>query len=713
MFVVLSGRIAIFVDRGGGPAQGHGVARRRRHGHAAVLADGAPRRAIRSPRSRRRFLIGAPRRFPRDDPRVPRGDVDPRSHHGRSRPRLHVERPARREDGLARQAVRGAGARTEQPGLRDRAQRGSCSRSGWRTAEQAARALGAARLTDAQLAAVDAVRDGVPGDAVRTACGRRSSRPNARRRSPTGSPTTASTPPLAEALAETAVTFEALDSIARAVDGPALNAVLRWVAAGCSVRTPRVRDPGGRDAHLRPGRARSRASRTWTRRRSPSRWTWCRGSTTRSPCSSRRRERKSAAVVVDAEPDLPRVRGFAGELNQIWANLIDNALDADRRRRAASRSLANREQRARGGAHRRQRQPAFPSEIRERIFDPFFTTKPVGQGTGLGLDIVRRLVRHNDGEITVESRPGRTEFRVALPAIEADGTGGRVVNKPVLLVVDDDPQVLAAVRRDLRSQYREHYTVMSADSGQEALATVRELKSRGDSLAMVISDQRMPGMLGNEVLARSREVYPLARRVLLTAYSDIEAAVRGDQRGASRSLSVEALGSARGTPVPGRRRSARRVAGRVPARGEGAAAGRTPVVAAIARDQGLPGQQPHPLSLARRRARPGRAARCWTRPASATRSFRRCSSRTAPCCATRSRARWPSASAGRCRRRFDVYDLVIVGAGPAGLAAAVYGASEGLRTLLLDRTRAGRPGGHQLPHRELSRVSQPASAAAS
>ncbi|MBL8219609.1 MAG: response regulator, partial [Bryobacterales bacterium] len=98
--------------------------------------------------------------------------------------------------------------------------------------------------------------------------------------------------------------------------------------------------------------------------------------------------------------------------------------------------------------------------------------------------------------------------------------------KPVLLAVDDDPQVLAAVRRDLRSQYREQYMVMSAASGEEALATVRELKSRGDSLAMVVSDQRMPGMLGVEVLARVREVYPLARRVLLTAYSDIEAAVR-------------------------------------------------------------------------------------------------------------------------------------------------------------------------------------------
>ena len=88
------------------------------------------------------------------------------------------------------------------------------------------------------------------------------------------------------------------------------------------------------------------------------------------------------------------------------------------------------------------------------------------------------------------------------------------MNKPVLLVVDDDPQVLAAVRRDLRSRYRERCTVMGAASGEEALTTARELKTRGDSLAILISDQRMPGMLGAEVLARSRELYPLARRVL-------------------------------------------------------------------------------------------------------------------------------------------------------------------------------------------------------
>ena len=111
---------------------------------------------------------------------------------------------------------------------------------------------------------------------------------------------------------------------------------------------------------------------------------------------------------------LPRVRGFGGELNQIWANLIDNALDAAPAERARRRDAPP----ASGSAwwcRVVDNGPGIPAEVRDGIFEPFFTTKPVGQGTGLGLDIVRRLVRHNDGEIDVESQPGRTEFRVSLP----------------------------------------------------------------------------------------------------------------------------------------------------------------------------------------------------------------------------------------------------------------------------------------------------------
>ena len=134
---------------------------------------------------------------------------------------------------------------------------------------------------------------------------------------------------------------------------------------------------------------------------------------------------KSVAVAVTVEPDLPCVRGFVGELNQVWANLIDNALDAVPE---AGRIdvTANRE-RQRVVVRVIDNGPGIPAEIRARIFEPFFTTKPVGRGTGLGLDIVRRLVIHNDAEIDVESCPGRTEFRVSLPIAEkTDGAGGQL-----------------------------------------------------------------------------------------------------------------------------------------------------------------------------------------------------------------------------------------------------------------------------------------------
>jgi signal transduction histidine kinase len=132
---------------------------------------------------------------------------------------------------------------------------------------------------------------------------------------------------------------------------------------------------------------------------------------------------KSIAVAVQLEPGLPRVRGFAGELNQIWANLIDNALDAvpdagrvdvtatRERQRVVVRVVDN-------GA-------GIPAEARAHLFEPFFTTKPVGKGTGLGLDIVRRLATHNDAEIEVESSPGRTEFRVSLPIADTSAARGQ------------------------------------------------------------------------------------------------------------------------------------------------------------------------------------------------------------------------------------------------------------------------------------------------
>lgn len=100
------------------------------------------------------------------------------------------------------------------------------------------------------------------------------------------------------------------------------------------------------------------------------------------------------------------------------------------------------------------------------------------------------------------------------------------MKKPVLLCVDDDPQVLNAIDRDLRQEFRRSYRVVRAGSGQEALDIVRELHERDEPLALVLADQRMPDLEGVEVLARTRELFPDAKRVLLTAYADTEAAIR-------------------------------------------------------------------------------------------------------------------------------------------------------------------------------------------
>ena len=98
--------------------------------------------------------------------------------------------------------------------------------------------------------------------------------------------------------------------------------------------------------------------------------------------------------------------------------------------------------------------------------------------------------------------------------------------KPVILAVDDDPQVLRAVERDLRRRYAREYRVLRADSGESALDTLGKLKLRGDPVALFLVDQRMPRMTGVEFLEEAIERFPDAKRALLTAYSDTEAAIR-------------------------------------------------------------------------------------------------------------------------------------------------------------------------------------------
>lgn len=98
--------------------------------------------------------------------------------------------------------------------------------------------------------------------------------------------------------------------------------------------------------------------------------------------------------------------------------------------------------------------------------------------------------------------------------------------KPIIFSIDDDPQVLRALRRDLRSSYRKDYRILSTESAEEGLQTLKELRKRGDVVALFISDQRMPEMAGVDFLEQARRFFPEAKRVLLTAYSDTEAAIK-------------------------------------------------------------------------------------------------------------------------------------------------------------------------------------------
>ncbi len=99
------------------------------------------------------------------------------------------------------------------------------------------------------------------------------------------------------------------------------------------------------------------------------------------------------------------------------------------------------------------------------------------------------------------------------------------MSKPVILSVDDEPQVLNAINRDLRQHYRNEYRIVRAGSGSEALAAVGELKERNTPIALFLADQRMPIMSGTEFLIKAQQFYPDARKVLLTAYADTEAAI--------------------------------------------------------------------------------------------------------------------------------------------------------------------------------------------
>ncbi|HEX3233182.1 MAG TPA: ATP-binding protein [Gemmatimonadales bacterium] len=217
---------------------------------------------------------------------------------------------------------------------------------------------------------------------------------------------------LAAPLAETDVTLGQLGELATAIGGDKLHASLRWVAAGCTVRGL------ARDIERAASRVHELVSAVkgftyMDRAATPDSVDVGKGLTDTLAVLAGKARGRSAILTLTVPADLPRVRGFGGELNQVWANLVDNALDAVPEGGRVMVTAAG--EGAMVVVRVTDDGPGIPIEVKSRIFDPFFTTKAVGMGTGLGLDIVRRLVDRNEGSVEVASEPGRTEFRVALP----------------------------------------------------------------------------------------------------------------------------------------------------------------------------------------------------------------------------------------------------------------------------------------------------------
>jgi len=215
-----------------------------------------------------------------------------------------------------------------------------------------------------------------------------------------------------EELAETALTVENLDHLANALGDDALGFALRSLAAGHRTRVLASEvEIAARRIHSLV--AAIKGFTYMDQSAIPKPVAIGQGLSDTMAVLGAKARGKSVTVTIQVANDLPPVDGLGGELNQVWANLIDNAIDAAPESGRVEVTAA---------AHASSvvvtvadDGPGIPAELAERIFDPFFTTKPVGAGTGLGLDIARRIVRQHDGQIEVQSRPGRTEMRVILP----------------------------------------------------------------------------------------------------------------------------------------------------------------------------------------------------------------------------------------------------------------------------------------------------------
>jgi signal transduction histidine kinase len=221
---------------------------------------------------------------------------------------------------------------------------------------------------------------------------------------------------VAGTLTDTNITVEALDQLVASIDPGALDAAIRSIAAAAAVHRL-VADIDTSITRVHDLVAAVKRFTFMDRAQAAEATDIRRGIADTLAVLGTKIHDKAVVTELRVADDLPRVLAFGGELNQVWLNLLDNALDAVAP--AGHVVISATHELARVVVRVIDDGGGIPPDIQGRIFDPFFTTKSVGQGTGLGLDIVRRLVQRHDGEIDVTSEPGLTEFRVSLPTAPA------------------------------------------------------------------------------------------------------------------------------------------------------------------------------------------------------------------------------------------------------------------------------------------------------
>ena len=233
---------------------------------------------------------------------------------------------------------------------------------------------------------------------------------------------------MAETFVEAGLKADDLDQIADGVPDEAVPAVLAWVE-------------GSLAAHAMLGEIAAASGRISELVQSVKSYSHMDQAQARQPTDVRegldstltmlgyKFKRKSIRLDKDYADSLPTIEAFGGELNQVWTNLIVNAIDAVEEGgsiRVAAREEPEMETVA---VTITDDGPGVPEEIQDRIFEPFFTTKDVGEGTGLGLDIAGRIVRQHGGEITLTSEPGRTSFTARLPIRLSEAARQKVIEE--------------------------------------------------------------------------------------------------------------------------------------------------------------------------------------------------------------------------------------------------------------------------------------------